>query len=139
MTVRMASMVMGAAAGGMRMAPARRRVLMRAAAGPAAVRVPRFVVFVVLVMAVMLVVMMLAVVLGSTLDLVTAKVAAVIVAVGWRRRRWFGGQAALFAQFLAGRLLVVVFGAASIVLCEPSLGRLLVHMAEQRDVRITQA
>ncbi len=104
----------------------------------ALVRMPRswaVVVFVTAVRFVMIViaavpVMMCVAMLGCALRLMAAEVAAMLMAVGGRGRGRLGRQAALVAQLLARRLLVVVLGAAPVVVREPSPGRLLVHMAE---------
>ncbi len=123
--------------------PARRRGVGRAVV-PLRIRRPRLalvrmprswavVVFVTAVRFVMIViaavpVMMCVAMLGCALRLMAAEVAAMLMAVGGRGR--LGRQAALVAQLLARRLLVVVLGAAPVVVREPSPGRLLVHMAE---------
>ncbi len=93
MAVGMATMAVGVAAVSVRVAARRCRMLVRAAVGLGAMRLPCFVVF---VMAVRLV-MMFAAVPARALDLMAAEVAAVVVAMGWGRRRRFGRQAALFA------------------------------------------
>ncbi len=57
------------------------------------------------------------------------------------RWRWFGWrwQTALLAQILPRRHLVVVFIAATVEVRDKSLTRFLVHVAEQRDVRVLEA
>src|SRR5216684_4404438 len=57
------------------------------------------------------------------------------------RRRWFGWrwQAVLLAQILPRRHLVVIFIAATVEVRDESLTRFLVHVAEQRDVRVLEA
>jgi hypothetical protein len=57
------------------------------------------------------------------------------------RRRWFGWrrQAALLAQILPRRHLVVVFITAAVEMRDKSLTRFLVHVAEQGDVRVLEA
>ena len=57
-------------------------------------------------------------------------------------RRWWRGwrrQAALLAQILPRRHLVVVFVAAAVEVRDKSLTRFLVHVAEQWDVRVLEA
>jgi hypothetical protein len=53
--------------------------------------------------------------------------------VGWRR------ESALFPHILARGHLVVVFVAAPVEVRDESLTRFLVHVAEQRDVRVLEA
>src|SRR6266851_1610450 len=62
-------------------------------------------------------------------------------AVQMGRRRWFGWrwQTALLAQILPRRHLVVVFIAAAVEVRDKSLTRFLVHVAEERDVRVLEA
>jgi hypothetical protein len=57
------------------------------------------------------------------------------------RPRWFGWrwQTALLAQILPRRHLVVIFIAATVEVRDESLTRFLVHVAEQRDVRVLEA
>src|SRR5271157_3631361 len=55
----------------------------------------------------------------------------------WRGRRR-GRQAALFAQLLSRTFLVVVLRAASMSVGDRPLRGRLVHVAQQRDMRITQ-
>jgi hypothetical protein len=53
--------------------------------------------------------------------------------IGWRR------ESALFPHILARGHLVVVFVAAPVEVRDESLTRFLVHVAEQRDVRVLEA
>ncbi len=52
------------------------------------------------------------------------------------RWRW---QTAPLAQILPRRHLVVIFIAATVEVLDKSLTRFLVHVAEQRDVRVLEA
>ena len=63
------------------------------------------------------------------------------IAVQMGRRRWFGWrwQTALLAQILPRRHLVVILIAATVEVRDESLTRFLVHVAEQRDVRVLEA
>jgi len=56
-----------------------------------------------------------------------------IMRIGWRR------ESALFPHILACGHLVVVFVAAPVEVRDESLTRFLVHVAEQRDVRVLEA
>jgi hypothetical protein len=56
-----------------------------------------------------------------------------IVRVGWRR------ESALFPQILARGHLVIVLVAAPVEVRDESLTRFLIHVAEQRDVRVLEA
>ncbi len=56
-----------------------------------------------------------------------------IMRVGWRR------ESALFPHILPRRYLVVIFIAAAVEVRDESLTRFLVHVAEQRDVRVLEA
>ncbi len=56
-----------------------------------------------------------------------------IMRVSWR------GESALSSQILPRRHLVVIFIAAPVEVRDESLTRFLVHVAEQRDVRVLEA
>lgn len=71
----------------------------------------------------------------SCLAVVMRMSAAVLTIMRVRRRR----ESALFPQILAGSHLVIIFIAAAVEVSDKSLTRFLVHVAEQRDVRVLEA